>query len=214
MNVRDSRSVAFAAAIVLSLCAVGVLGGSMIIVNSPTQVVQQFVTKYPPNGDIPDAPAMFGMNPYGNQVMGALIYASDQANGNSFGCGPISKANFPPPEWGTRVILLIDRGHNCTFVTKVQNAQNAGASAVVIVDNTNSWWLPIMADDGYGATITTPSMIISQADGQILKNGLAQGPIVRPYPARQLSLSPGTETLCVPPLSPCACASGVCPLSK
>lgn len=67
-------------------------------------------------------------------------------------------------------ILLLDRGE-CSFVTKVRNAERAGASLVVVIDSkmenvTNV----IMGDDGTGVGIRIPSMLIGKSDGQILKD--------------------------------------------
>ena len=67
-------------------------------------------------------------------------------------------------------ILLVDRGE-CTFVTKVRNAERAGASLVVVIDNlyeniTNV----IMGDDGTGTGIRIPSMLIGKDDGAKLRD--------------------------------------------
>ena len=71
-------------------------------------------------------------------------------------------------------IALIDRGGGITFVTKVRNAQNAGANAVIICNNTDG--LPIiMGDDLTGADIVIPSIMISKADGERLKVLLTEG---------------------------------------
>jgi len=64
----------------------------------------------------------------------------------------------------------VDRG-NCSFVTKVRNAERAGASLVVVVDDreeniTNV----IMGDDGTGTGIRIPSMLIGKDSGKILKD--------------------------------------------
>ncbi|MBS1251209.1 MAG: Minor extracellular protease vpr [Anaerolineales bacterium] len=66
-------------------------------------------------------------------------------------------------------IALIDRG-DCTFVTKVRNAQQAGAVAVIIVDDGRG--LVGMADDGSGSDITIPSVMVSQGDGARIKGAL------------------------------------------
>ena len=49
---------------------------------------------------------------------------------NATGCGPITRN----PSWPADPIIMLDRG-DCTFVQKVRHAENAGASAVLIVDN-------------------------------------------------------------------------------
>jgi hypothetical protein len=70
-------------------------------------------------------------------------------------------------------IALVRRG-TCTFAAKVLNAQTAGAIAVIIMNNVPG---PPAAIGGEDATITIPSVMISQADGNILEAGLASGTI-------------------------------------
>jgi len=66
--------------------------------------------------------------------------------------------------------VLVDRGA-CSFVTKVRNAERAGASLVVVVDNRyEDVSNVIMGDDGTGAGIRIPSMLIGKDSGAILKD--------------------------------------------
>jgi antitoxin component of MazEF toxin-antitoxin module len=54
-------------------------------------------------------------------------------------------------------------------VTKVRNIEKAGGSLAVIIDNTNYDIHDIvMSDDGTGAGIRIPSMLISEKDGKVL----------------------------------------------
>lgn len=63
-------------------------------------------------------------------------------------------------------IALMDRG-NCTFVIKINNATTAGALYAVIAQNVAE------APFAGGATgVTLPAMMISQADGNALKNAI------------------------------------------
>ncbi len=62
-------------------------------------------------------------------------------------------------------IALIDRG-NCFFVDKIQRAQDAGAIAVVMVNNNLED--PIVMG-GTSSTITIPGVMVSKADGLLLK---------------------------------------------
>jgi hypothetical protein len=71
-------------------------------------------------------------------------------------------------------IALVDRG-TCGFTVKVKNAQNAGAVAVIAVDNVVS--TPPPALGGVDPTITIPSVRISLADGNRLKTALASGQV-------------------------------------
>lgn len=71
-------------------------------------------------------------------------------------------------------IFLVERGE-CTFVTKVRNIEKAGGSLAVIIDNTNEDVVDvIMSDDGTGAGIRIPSMLISKGAGKILTDFLSQ----------------------------------------
>ena len=64
--------------------------------------------------------------------------------------------------------MLADRG-DCTFVQKVRNMENAGAAVGIVVDNSNEDINDIiMSDDGSGAGIRIPSMLISKKDGSKL----------------------------------------------
>lgn len=65
-------------------------------------------------------------------------------------------------------IALIDRG-SCTFVTKVKNAQIAGAVGVLIANNVTGF---PFAMGGTDPTITIPSMMTTLAVGNALKSNL------------------------------------------
>ncbi|HXI13937.1 MAG TPA: PA domain-containing protein [Thermoanaerobaculia bacterium] len=84
------------------------------------------------------------------------------------GCSALSNASEVNGK-----IALIDRG-GCTFVIKVKNAQNAGARAVIIVENNPDLKRP---DDlgGSDPTITIPAVRVITADGDKFKVQLATG---------------------------------------
>jgi extracellular elastinolytic metalloproteinase len=69
-------------------------------------------------------------------------------------------------------IVLADRGGGCSFKTKARNAAAAGATGLVVANNTSAWPLYFaMGDDtAITTTITIPSVMISQADGAALRN--------------------------------------------
>ena len=53
----------------------------------------------------------------------------------------------------------------------MRNAERAGASLVVVVDNkVENVTNVIMGDDGTGSGIRIPAMLIGKSDGQILKD--------------------------------------------
>ena len=95
--------------------------------------------------------------------------------GDTDGCTPFHSPGSGTAPWqdavkaGQSVIVMVDRGDNCTFVQKVRNGQDAAATAVVVVDNKDEPLLTVMADDGTGNTIHIPSILMSMADGTELK---------------------------------------------
>ncbi|SEM40286.1 Por secretion system C-terminal sorting domain-containing protein [Chryseobacterium taichungense] len=76
-------------------------------------------------------------------------------------------------------IGLVERGgpSSCTFTVKVKNAQNAGAVGVIIYNNTaNGSTLINMG--GTNSTITIPSVLITNAEGEYIKTKLAANTVV------------------------------------
>lgn len=82
------------------------------------------------------------------------------------GCDPIVNGSAL-----TGKIALIRRA-NCTFVAKVEAAQNEGAVAVIIMNNVGGG--PV-AMGGQSGNITIPSIMISQADGNAILAAIQNG---------------------------------------
>lgn len=83
---------------------------------------------------------------------------------------PGACTSFAPSPAAPNFIALIQRG-GCTFSVKINNAQAAGAAAVVIYNNTGA------APAGMDVPGTTiPALMISQADGQALVAHLQANP--------------------------------------
>jgi hypothetical protein len=99
---------------------------------------------------------------------GNLVLAMDSAGGGSLGCdNPDGGSAFSNAGVIAGHFAVILRG-TCSFKTKVLNAQIAGASGVLIVNNRAG--PPVgMGDDPTIATpITIPAYMASQADGQAM----------------------------------------------
>lgn len=115
--------------------------------------------------------ASFGATLSSPGVTATVVQALDPADGagglTTDGCSALTNAASVNGK-----IALIDRG-TCTFVTKVKNAQNAGAVAVVIADNAAGSPPPGLG--GSDATITIPAVRITQADGNTIKAQLGAG---------------------------------------
>jgi len=57
--------------------------------------------------------------------------------------------------------MIASRG-DCSFVDKVSNMEDAGAAIGIVVDNSNeNTENVVMTDDGKGAGLRMPSMLIS-----------------------------------------------------
>lgn len=124
-------------------------GGVTLHVNSPGAI----------SGDYVASSAAFG--PAASGETQNVVYAI-----NNDGCTAITNSAAISGK-----IALIDRG-NCTFILKAQNAENAGAIGVIIVDSV-AGEAPI-AMGGTGA-VGIPTIMISKSDGAIIKTYLATG---------------------------------------
>jgi hypothetical protein len=112
--------------------------------------------------------ASFGPIPSATGTSGDVVVAED-GSGNNEGCDPF--IGFP-----AGAIALVDRG-TCPFVQKAQNAQAAGAAAMIVANNVAG--APINMG-GADPTITIPSVMVSLADGNTIKAGLpATGSVKR-----------------------------------
>lgn len=115
---------------------------------------------------------------------GSLVLANDGTVSTSDGCEAL--VAFP-----VGAIAMMDRG-SCNFTIKVKNAQNAGAIAVVMVNNIAGEPITMGGTD---ATVTIPSAMISLADGNKLKPLLPATASVQangsPPPARDSDMDAG-----------------------
>jgi hypothetical protein len=94
-------------------------------------------------------------------VSGQVVYVGR-------GCDPAYQGGQPLDPYLAAVggkIALIDRG-SCTFVAKVKKAQDQGAILVIVANNIAG---PATGMGGADPTITIPSIMISQDDGNLFK---------------------------------------------
>lgn len=107
-----------------------------------------------------------------------LVLVNDGSGAPTEGCNGLS-ANS-----ATNKIALIRRG-TCSFVQKVINAKNAGATAVIVMNNVPG--NPVaMGGVDTNAEINIPSVAISKDDGDALVAQLANGPV-------NVTLNPSTS---------------------
>jgi hypothetical protein len=111
--------------------------------------------------------AAFGPPLSGPGASTEVMPVVDTAPNLGLACNPLSALNAAAV---IGKIAIVDRG-TCTFTVKVKNAQNAGAIGVLVVNNAAG--TPPAGMAGVDATITIPSVMITQADGNTLKAALA-----------------------------------------
>lgn len=132
------------------------VAGAYATVNSPANIA----------GNYAGQPASFGPALTVGGTTGNVLVANPVR-----GCNadmPFTNAASMPGK-----IVVINRG-DCNFSEKVKNAQNAGALGVIIANNIPTGLAPMGGSD---ATITTPSLGISQADGATIMNAAASGTV-------------------------------------
>jgi hypothetical protein len=110
--------------------------------------------------------AAFGPDASRTSLSGQIVAATDAANTDGpttlDGCTAFTNAAAVSGK-----VAMVNRG-DCTFVQKAQNAQAAGARALVVVDNSRETCTPPgMAGDAPDVTI--PVVSISAIDGDVLR---------------------------------------------
>lgn len=101
---------------------------------------------------------------------GQLVLANDGTANPTLGCNALVNAAAIAGN-----IAVMDRG-SCEFGTKALNAQNAGAVAAIIINNTGG--LIQMGAGAQSPNVTIPAIMITQADGNALKAQISGGTVV------------------------------------
>jgi hypothetical protein len=102
--------------------------------------------------------AQFGSQLTTTGLTGTVVLAND-------GVGVTSDACEPLPSTVRNRVVLADRG-TCAFTVKLQNAQSARASGLIIANNDGS---PIFTMGGTATGLRIAAVMISQADGAALR---------------------------------------------
>ena len=135
-------------------------GDEKFIVTSPTDIA----------GEYNAVQAGFGNNRLNTTpVIGKLVLVDDGSTSSTLACETIVN--------GAQVtgnIAVIDRG-SCNFDDKILRAQAAGAIAVVMINNVGGATIVMGGDAG---NVNIPSVMISMADGNLLKNQMTSKDVV------------------------------------
>jgi hypothetical protein len=106
-----------------------------------------------------------------NRVIGDLALAVDATAGDSLACEVIAN----PGDIAGK-IALIYRG-TCNYSVKAKNCQDAGAIAVLLINNVESA-PPVMGGGTMGAQVTIPVFMITEANGAAIREAIDLGAIV------------------------------------
>lgn len=107
--------------------------------------------------------ASFGQKTYGD-IKQDLVLMKDSNATTTLGCSTLQNRAALAGK-----IALVDRSPTggCSYVTKILNAQNSGAIAVIVIQNTTG---TATAMTGVGSSaVTIPCFMITQANGNLLK---------------------------------------------
>jgi hypothetical protein len=129
---------------------------SNVVVNSPSGVA----------GSYPSYPTTAFGGTIDFSINAGLILVNDGSATPSLGCSSIINSSELDGK-----IALIRRG-SCNFTQKIQNAQDAGAVAVIVMNNVEGTPIPMGGTDTAG-TIIIPSLMISKTDGDLLEASIA-----------------------------------------
>lgn len=158
-----------------SISSVLTLGSPSLLVTAPATVAASYAVGL----------AAFGPALTSGGVTADIMPVVDTGSNTGLACTPLSAANAAAVNGK---LALVDRG-TCGFTVKVKNAQNAGAIGVIVADNAPG--SPPPALGGADATITIPSVRITQADGVTLKAALAKRSRTRSGVVARLGLNGG-----------------------
>ncbi|XAR52921.1 hypothetical protein NMG60_11021256 [Bertholletia excelsa] len=132
-------------------------------------------------GNYDSAIGNFGIPQYGGSMAGTVVYPKE----NRKGCRGFDEMgiSFKSKPGALPRFVLVDRG-DCFFALKVWNAQNAGASAVLVADDIGEALITMDTPEEersaarYIENITIPSALIEKSFGEKLKKALNGGEMV------------------------------------
>ena len=124
-----------------------------VIVNAPGAIAGEYVA----------LDSNYGGAQLSSSVTGNLVLVDDGSLNPNEGCAPLFNAAQVNGN-----IAVVYRG-NCNFTDKVKNAENAGATGVIVINNVGG---PPIVMGGTDPTITIPAVMVSNEDGQLMVDQL------------------------------------------
>lgn len=133
-----------------------------VFILGPPGLKAEMQSRNPGLGEVKASLGNFGNPPYGTAIVGRAFYDKR----NPYACEPVTLNFADEPDTVSVPILLAKRGI-CTFDKKARFAENAGAKALLVVDNVDELVeYVVMSDSGFGGNIQIPSFLLSKRDGE------------------------------------------------
>ena len=163
---------------IVNFCLVNVFTQIQFNIESPASIAGNvgFSTTADPGVSPAGWTATPDLNDTANAILDTLMFVEDGTTGTNPQGNPISQEGcFPLINDLTGKIAVIWR-NTCEFGTKVLNAENEGARAVIIINREAG--LVNMGPGADGGLVTIPCVFVENADGIIIANEMANGPVV------------------------------------
>ena len=178
----------------ITLCFVSAFSQIQFKIESPASIAGNvgFTTTADPGVSPAGWTATPDLNDTANAVMDTLMFVEDGTTGLNPQGNPISQEGcFPLINDLTGKIAVVWR-NTCQFGLKILYAEQAGARAVIIINREAG--LVNMAPGDSGALCTIPAVFVENADGVVIANEMANGPVVAfmgtRYFANNLTINP------------------------
>lgn len=103
--------------------------------------------------------------------MGRLYYNASNPYGCETGSGFLDDFDLMGDPDGIITPIIMVKQSNCSYVTQTRNIEMGGGALAIIIDTLEEDISDIiLSDDGTGAGIRIPAMLISKSDGEALIN--------------------------------------------
>ena len=164
--------------LIVNLCLANVFSQIQFNIESPASIAGAvgFTTTADPGVSPAGWTATPDLNDTANAVLDTLMFVEDGSLGNNPQGNPISQEGCNELTNDLTGKIAVIWRNTCEFGTKILNAENAGARAVIIINREAG--LVNMAPGADGGIVTIPCVFIENADGVIIANEMANGPVV------------------------------------
>jgi len=165
-------------AIIFNFCFVNTFSQIQFNIESPSSIAGNvgFTTTADPGVSPAGWTATPDLNDTANAVLDTLMFVEDGTTGTNPQGNPISQEGCNPLINDLTGKIAVIWRNTCEFGTKILNAENAGARAVIILNREAG--LVNMAPGADGGLVTIPCVFVENADGIIIANEMANGPVV------------------------------------